>query len=45
MIERWVVDSSFTAPLFLSDEQSNSIDGFFNTAFQETMQIFVPALW
>lgn len=41
----WVVDSSFTMPLFLADEQANEIDGFFNVALQRNIQIFVPAMW
>jgi predicted nucleic acid-binding protein len=42
---RWVIDASFTLPLFFADEYSSRIDGFFNVALQRDTEIFVPALW
>lgn len=44
-IENWVVDSSFTVPLFLPDEYSSQIEGFFNVALQRGTTIFVSAIW
>lgn len=41
----WVIDASFTAPLFLVDEDSSRMEGFFNVAFQKIHKIFVPPLW
>lgn len=41
----WVIDSSFTAPLFLGDEQSDEIDGFFNVIMQRQTPVFIPAMW
>lgn len=41
----WVIDTSFTMPLFLADEYSDAIDGFFNVALQKNVTIFVPAVW
>lgn len=43
-MNRWVIDSSFSAALFLPDESSPTVDRFFSR-LSDADRLFVPALW
>ena len=42
---RWVVDCSFTAALFLPDESSKKVVTFFNKVLKNKNQLLVPGIW